>query len=110
MTDHDAFPHMTPLPARAHGPLWKVRHGATCDMAIRPCDAWGPFDPSIADAERIARLRCLRTIVHLLTGYRGHRLKDALWRAETNPTALVEALAELHALEPLDMRRVLASF
>lgn len=73
-------------------------------------DRWGPFADGLDPAERVARLRCLRTIVHLCCGWRGHRLKDCLWRAERNDTALVEALAALDVLEPLDRRRVLATY
>lgn len=71
---------------------------------------WGPFADGLRPSERLARLRALRAIVRLLTGPRGTVLEAELSRAETGEVALCDALAGLHALVPLDRRRVLASY
>ncbi len=77
---------------------------------MHPLDRWGPFADGISQAERVARLRCLRTIAHLLLGPRGMPLKAALLRAETGEVALDHAHAAIDALPSLDRRRVLASY
>lgn len=77
---------------------------------IAPADAWGPFRPDLDEAERRARLRCLRAVVHLSTGRRGDELADHLRRAEQDPAALPLALAALERLAGLDRRHVLASY
>ena len=73
-------------------------------------DAWGPFRPDLAEAERRARLRCLRAVVHLSTGPRGADLADLLRRAESDPSALPAAIDALDRLAGLDRRHVLASY
>lgn len=73
-------------------------------------DAWGPFAADLEPAERLARLRALRAIVRLLCGPRGIRAEAALLAAETRPVADPVALVEVLALEPVDRRRVLASY
>lgn len=73
-------------------------------------DRWGPFRPDLDPAERMARLRCLRAVVHLSTGPRGHILTDLLLRAEQDAALLAPALAALSDLDPLDRRRVWASY
>ncbi|MCJ2068387.1 hypothetical protein MKK75_06110 [Methylobacterium sp. J-030] len=77
---------------------------------IPAAEAWGPFRPDLDPAERIARLRCLRAVVHLSTGPRGQALTDLLRRAEQDPALLPPALAALSGLDPLDKRRVWASY
>ena len=77
---------------------------------IPAAEAWGPFRPDLDPAERKARLRCLRAIVHLSTGPRGQALTDLLRRAEQDAALLPSALAALTALDPLDKRRVWASY
>jgi hypothetical protein len=77
---------------------------------IPAADAWGPFRADIDAAERKARLRCLRAVVHLSTGPRGQALADLLRRAEQDLALLVPALAALSNLDPLDKRRVWASY
>jgi hypothetical protein len=52
----------------------------------------------------------LRTITRLLTGQRGIVLAERLREAETDDSALAPALAALDALEPVDRRRILASY
>ena len=73
-------------------------------------DARGPCRPNIDDAERRPRLRCLRAVVHLSTGPRGQVLADLLLRAEQDDDLLPPALSALANLDPLDKRRVLASY
>jgi len=77
---------------------------------IAASDAWGPFRPDLDEAERWARLRCLRAVVHLSTGARGADLAALLRRAETDPTALPAAINALDRLAGLDRRHVLASY
>lgn len=73
-------------------------------------DHFGPWRPDIEPAERLARTRSLRAIVRLLAGPRGIVLADHLRQAETDELALAPALAALDALEPVDRRRILASY
>jgi hypothetical protein len=77
---------------------------------ILTSDAWGPFRGDIDPAERKARLRCLRAVVHLSTGPRGQVLADLLLRAEQDDHLLPPALSALASLDPLDKRRVWASY
>ncbi len=77
---------------------------------IAPADRWGPWAPDLDEAERKARLRCLRAVVHLNTGRRGDELADHLRRAERDPAALPLAVAALNRLAGLDRRHVLASY
>lgn len=73
-------------------------------------DAWGPFRRDLDEAERRARLRCLRAVVHLSTGLRGADLAALLRRAESDPSALPAAIDALDRLAGLDRRHVLASY
>lgn len=77
---------------------------------IPAADAWGPFRPDLEPAERMARLRALRAVVHLTTGRRGDALADLLHQAEHEPTALPLAAAALNRLASLDRRHVCASY
>ncbi|MCJ2132691.1 hypothetical protein MKK69_01170 [Methylobacterium sp. J-026] len=77
---------------------------------IPAADSWGPFAVDLDLAERRARLRCLRAIVHLSTGPRGQALTDLLRRAEQDAGLLAPSLSALTALDPLDKRRVWASY
>jgi len=77
---------------------------------IAPRDQFGPWRHDISDAERLARLRCMRTIVRLILGPRGEDLAGALRRAESDPDHLPAALRALDALAPLERRQVLCSF
>ena len=63
---------------------------------------------SIADPERIARLREFRLASLLLLG-RDHALTLALAAAIADPDAIDAALAELDALAALPRRRLLAT-
>lgn len=72
--------------------------------------AYGPWATGLDHAERLARLRSMRAIVRLSTGPRGDHLAELLHRAERDPRALEPALVELDSLDPLDRRRILASF
>jgi hypothetical protein len=78
--------------------------------AIASGDAWGPFAADLDPAERLARLRCLRAIVHLCCGPRGAAAERALAENETDPTRAVEALAAVYAMAPLDKKRVLCTY
>lgn len=77
---------------------------------IAPADAFGPWASNLSTAERRARLRCLRGLVHVLCGPRGQDLAEMLDRAEFDGGALRESVDELARLEPLDRRRVLATY
>ena len=78
--------------------------------AMPSSDRWGPFADGIDEAERRARLRTMRAIVHLTTGPRGERLAEALRLSERDTARLLDALDALAALAPIDRRHVLASF
>lgn len=77
---------------------------------IPAADRWGPFRSDLDPAERIARLRCLRAVVHLSTGPRGEVLSNLLLCAERDDELLDLALSALASLDPLDKRRVWASY
>lgn len=77
---------------------------------IAPVDEWGPFARGLDDAERRARLRCLRAIAHLTLGPRGEILSNYLRRAEADPAALEPAVAAVNRLAGLDRRHLLATF
>jgi len=77
---------------------------------VASLDQWGPFVPDLRPGERVARLRCLRAVVHLTCGPRGDDLVDKLRRAEMLIVAPETVLATLARLDPLDRRRVLASY
>ena len=77
---------------------------------IASADRWGPFAADIDQGERVARLRCLLAIVHLITGPRGRTVVAALRAAEGDEAALPAALAEIGRLDALDRRRALASY
>lgn len=77
---------------------------------IPASDAWGPFRPDLDEAERRARLRCLRAVVHLSTGPRGDAVSHLLLRAERDHELLEPALSALAGLDTLDKRRVWASY
>ncbi|CAA2161169.1 hypothetical protein MBRA_06329 [Methylobacterium brachiatum] len=76
-------------------------------MRIPAADRFGPFADSLDPAERLARLRSMRAIVHLTTGPRGDDLARELRLAEQDLAHLPAAVA---ALAALDRRHVLASF
>ena len=99
LRDHKAFQESVPPLA-----------GGTNLSSITPADRFGPWSDAIDAAERRARLRCLRAIVHLFLGPRGEPLTCELRRAESNDQALEYALAALNGLAALDRRRVLASY
>ena len=63
---------------------------------------------SVADPERLSRLREFRLAALLLLGPR-HALTVALAAAVADPAALDTALAELDALAALPKRRLLAT-
>ncbi|MEH3145205.1 MAG: hypothetical protein PGN34_07610 [Methylobacterium frigidaeris] len=77
---------------------------------IEPADAFGPWASDLSTAERRARLRCLRGLVHVLCGPRGQDLAELLDRAELDGGALRESVGALARLEPIDRRRVLATY
>ena len=104
--------------------LWFARHDARTRMSVergrrvitrhasclKPADRFGPWADGLSHAERIARLRCLRAIVHMTCGSRGEAFSTCLQQAESDPAALVASVDELARLEPLDRRRVLATY
>lgn len=77
---------------------------------IPVADRWGPFTPDLDTAERTARCRCLRAVVHLTTGPRGETASRLLHAAERDPDALPDAARALNAMEPSDRRHVWASY
>lgn len=77
---------------------------------IAPADAFGPWADGFSTAQRRARLRCLHDLVHVLCGPRGQDLAERLDRAEFDGGALQESVEALARLEPVDRRRVLATY
>lgn len=77
---------------------------------LPPGDRFGPWADDLSTAERRARLRCLRAIVHLCCGPRGEVLAERLRAAEFDGGALRESVEDLARLEPVDRRRVLATY
>lgn len=77
---------------------------------IPTADRWGPFTPDLDAAERIARCRSLRAIVHLTTGPRGETAARLLQLAERDPETLHQAARALNAMAPIDKRQVWASY
>lgn len=77
---------------------------------IAPADAFGPWASNLSTAERCARLRCLRGLVHVLCGPRGRDLAELLHRAESDSGALRGSVDALARLQPVDRRRVLATY
>ncbi len=73
-------------------------------------DRFGPWADGLSTAERRARLRCLRDLVHVLCGPRGQDLADLLDRAKFDGGALRETVEALARLEPVDRRRVLTTY
>lgn len=71
---------------------------------------FGPFARGLAPVERVARLRSMRTVVQLHCGPRGQAAARALSIAETSEDAAGLAIGALERLDPLDRRRVLASY
>lgn len=71
---------------------------------------FGPFAGGLAHVERVARLRSLRTVVQMHCGPRGDLAARALALAETSEEAGELAIGALERLEPLDRRRVLATY
>lgn len=75
-------------------------------------DTWGPWDDKIDAAERLARLRSLRTIVTGLFGIQRPRpLIKALFLAESQePADLQAAYLEMERFPALDRRKVLSLY
>ena len=77
---------------------------------IRAADAWGPFAPDLDEAERRARLRCLRGLSRVLAGPRAADLCRYLAAAEHDTAALPLALAALDRLPSVDRRQIVATY
>lgn len=75
-------------------------------------DRWGPWDETIDAAERLARLRSLRTIVTAMFGDdRPRPLARALFLAEgQDPVDLQAAQIEFDRFPALDRRKVLSVY
>ncbi|WP_197514240.1 hypothetical protein [Methylobacterium platani] len=82
----------------------------TSTPALRPADRYGPWADGLSTAERRARLRCLRAIVHLVCGTHGAELVATLDQAEFDAAALRRSVDELGRLASLDRRKVLTTF
>ncbi|MCW2244736.1 hypothetical protein M2352_000327 [Azospirillum fermentarium] len=74
-------------------------------------DQWGPFTPGIDPAERLARLRSLRSLASVLVHPNdAARLLSVLREAEANDNAAPQALDLINHLPALSRRRLLASY
>lgn len=78
------------------------------EMTNRP--TFGPWRPGIDDAERRARCRSMRAVAGLIAGPRADPLVGFLLAAETDDDALELAADALEDLDPLDRRKILASY
>lgn len=72
--------------------------------------AFGPWALDVPDDERRARLRAMRAIARLICGRRADVLCAALQIAEHDPGWLAFTVECLKRLDPLDRRKVLASY
>ena len=77
---------------------------------IPTTDQWGPFAKGIDPAERLARCRCLRAVVHLTTSPRGETATRLLQVAEWDPTAFSDAARAFNAMDAPDKRHVWANY
>ena len=102
---------MTPNPAPYSPPPLQPGIGSEHPF-IWPADAWGPFASDLEPGERVARLRILRAVTHLLRGPRGLGLQDAIRAAEQHRTmgCLSDVVSEIDALAAKDRRNVLTSY
>lgn len=91
---------------QGHPPLG----GVPCPPCCPPPQGWGPWATGLAPAERLARLRGLRALCHVLAGPHGAALADALKAAESDDGALVLAATELDRLPSLPRRHILRSY
>lgn len=73
-------------------------------------NSWGPFDPLVDEAERRARLRCLRGLARVLSGPRAADLCRHLAAAEHDAGALPLALSALDRLPSVDRRQIVATY
>jgi hypothetical protein len=73
-------------------------------------DPFGPWAPDLDPAEKLARLRSMRTLVMIFVGS-SHPLARALAAAETDPTdaSTETAWRALEAMPALKRRHILAS-
>jgi hypothetical protein len=102
---------MTPTVA-VHSPSDQSPGNGMSRPAIRSADSWGPFAPALETGERVARLRVLRAVTHLLLGPRGLDLQDAIRATEQHRTMgrLSDVLSEIDALAAKDRRNILTSY
>ncbi|TGD93733.1 hypothetical protein [Methylobacterium nonmethylotrophicum] len=73
-------------------------------------NSWGPFAPDLDDAERRARLRCLRGLARVLSGPRAAEFCRHLAAAEYDASALPLALAALDRLPSVDRRQIVGTY
>lgn len=74
-----------------------------------PALLFGPFEPGLSDAERVARCRVLRTCV-LFVRRNAYELMIALYRAESDPDQLPVAFELFEALPALTKRHILSGY
>jgi hypothetical protein len=73
-------------------------------------NSWGPFAPDLDEAERRARLRCLRGLARVLSGPRATEFCRHLAAAERDADALPLALAALDRLPSVDRRQIVGTY
>lgn len=71
---------------------------------------WGPWRRDIDIAERLARFRCLRSLVKVLVGPGAAELVNVLRQAEANDDAAARASVMFEQLPALARRRVLSTY
>lgn len=88
----------------------QIARQVECDAPRLAAHAWGPFTPDIDEAERRARLRCLRTLVKLFCGAMGREAYAALHAAESDPGLMGKAWMEVDRLPSRNLRAALATY
>lgn len=73
-------------------------------------DNIGPWAEGCSPAEKLARLRSLRTIAMCMFGATTPIAKPLFLAESLDPTEMADALAALNAMPALDRRKLLASY
>ena len=92
-------------PTRTRQPSIDARAGAFNRRSL----AFGPWSPGLNPVERVAQLRCIGGLAAVFLGS-DHRLVAVLRRAETDSSALAQALVVVDGLPSLTRRRLLTTF
>lgn len=75
-----------------------------------PSDDWGPWAKAIGDAERLACLRTLRTVLDCAFGSNHPLIRALYWAESGDPADLAAAARELERMPSRDKRKVLSVY